>query len=207
MQQAVRFWDRIADRYAAKPIADEEAYEHKLSVTRRHLRPDMNMLELGCGTGGTAIRHAPCVRHVRAVDISPRMIEIAKGRAYDANVRNVSFEVAAVEDLDVADESVSVVLGMSLLHLLDDKEAAIARIHRMLKPGGVFVSSTACIGDGMRWLGLIAPMGRKLGIMPMVKIFTTGELVDAIEAGGFEIDYRWQPAPNKGVFIVARKPG
>ncbi len=207
MQQAVRFWDRIADRYAAKPIADEEAYEHKLSVTRRHLRPDMNMLELGCGTGGTAIRHAPCVRHVRAVDISPRMIEIAKGRAYDANVRNVSFEVAAVEDLDVADESVSVVLGMSLLHLLDDKEAAIARIHRMLKPGGVFVSSTACIGDSMRWLGLIAPLGRKLGIMPMVKIFTTGELVDAIEAGGFEIDYRWQPAPNKGVFIVARKPG
>jgi cyclopropane fatty-acyl-phospholipid synthase-like methyltransferase len=45
----------------------------------------MELLEFGCGTGGTAIIHAPHVKHIRAIDISPRMIEIAKSRAEAAS--------------------------------------------------------------------------------------------------------------------------
>ena len=41
----------------------------------------MEVLEFGCGTGGTAIIHAPYVKHIRAIDISGNMIAIAKGKA------------------------------------------------------------------------------------------------------------------------------
>ena len=78
MTTSTGFWDRIADRYSKQPIADQDAYQRKLDVTRTYFRPDMDVLELGCGTGGTAILHAPYVRHVRAVDISARMLEIAR---------------------------------------------------------------------------------------------------------------------------------
>lgn len=53
MTRSTRFWDRIAARYARKPVADEAAYQKKLAVTREYLRPDMEVLELGCGTGFT----------------------------------------------------------------------------------------------------------------------------------------------------------
>ena len=77
MDQSARFWDKIAERYSKRPIADEAAYQKKLQVTREYLRPDMEVLEFGCGTGSTAITHAPCVKHIHAIDISPKMIMLS----------------------------------------------------------------------------------------------------------------------------------
>jgi hypothetical protein len=76
----------------------------------------------------------------------------------------------------------------------------------MLKPGGVFVSSTACIGDTMKFFKYIGPIGRFLGLMPLVEVFTTEELVADLTDAGFEIDHQWQPGKGKAVFIVAVKP-
>jgi ubiquinone/menaquinone biosynthesis C-methylase UbiE len=207
MKTAATFWDRIAARYSKKPVPDEAVYQRKLEVTREYFRPDMQVLEFGCGTGSTAIAHAPFVRHILATDISDRMLEIARGKAADAAVDNVTFHQATLEELDEPDESFDVVLGLSILHLLEDKEAAIARVRRLLKPGGVFVSSTVCAGDTMRWIKLIIPVGRRLGLMPYVGVFTSDELVTAMGAAGFEIDHRWQPGRGKALFLVARKPG
>jgi ubiquinone/menaquinone biosynthesis C-methylase UbiE len=205
MQKSSRFWDRIAERYSRKPVADEASYQKKLEVTRSYFRPDMEVLEFGCGTGSTAITHAPYVGHIRAIDISSKMIEISREKAARANIENVVFEQSTIEEITVSDGSMDAVLGLSILHLLEDKEAAIAKVHRMLKPGGVFVTSTACIGDSMKFFKIVAPIGKLLGLMPLVRVFTTQGLVDSLGKAGFEIDYQWQPGKGKAVFIVAKK--
>lgn len=196
----------IAARYARTPVADELSYQKKLEVTRTYLRPDMEVLEIGCGTGSTAIVHAPFVKHVRAVDFSSNMIGIARSKAEAAGIGNISFEVATVDDLAVPDGSLDMVLALSLLHLLDDWEVVIARIYRMLKPGGIFVTSTTCLGDFFKVFKYIAPVGKALGLMPVVKVFTVRQLTGAMTAAGFRIDYQWQPSRKKAVFIVAKKP-
>ena len=207
MSQPSKFWDKIADRYAKRPVADEVTYQKKLEVTRSYLRPDMDVLEIGCGTGSTAIAHAPHVRHILATDLSSRMIEIARGKADAAGINNITFRQASVDELGVADETYDAVLALSLLHLLDDRDVAIARVHRMLKPGGIFVTSTACIGDTMKFFKVIAPIGNFFGLIPMVRVFTTKDLVDSLTRAGFHIDHQWQPGKGKSVFIVATKPG
>ena len=111
MTDTARFWDKIAVRYSKKPVSDEAAYQKKLAVTREHFGPETRVLEFGCGTGSTAILHAPHVQHILATDISPKMIEIAKEKARADNVENVSFEVASIETLDAPDASFDVVLG------------------------------------------------------------------------------------------------
>jgi len=205
MDRSTRFWDRIAKRYSRQPIGDEAAYQKKLQVTREYFEPHMEVLELGCGTGSTAITHAHYVKHIRAIDISSKMIAIAKGKADAANVNNVSFEQSTIDELSVPDQTLDVVLGLSILHLLENKEAVIAKVHQMLKPGGVFVSSTACIGDTMKFFKFIVPIGEFLGLIPLVKVFTTTELEDSLTDAGFEIGYQWQPGKGKAVFIVAKK--
>ncbi len=207
MAPSSKFWDKSAEKYSKQPVADEAAYQKKLEITRRYFQPDMTVLELGCGTGSTALAHAPYVKHIRATDISANMLAIAKDKAAAANVTNVSFEQATVEDIAVADGTADVVMAHSLLHLLEDKEAALAKIYRMLKPGGVFVSNTVCLGDKMWYFALIEPVGRLLGFMPMVKVFTANHLVERIGQAGFAIDHQWQPEKSIGVFIVAKKPG
>ena len=205
MNPSAKFWDKIARRYSKQPVADEAAYQEKLRVTRTYFRPDTEVLEFGCGTGSTAINHSPYVRHIRAIDISSNMIEIAQEKTDEGNVSNVTFEQSTIEGVSVPDASLDVVLGLSILHLLEDKEGAIAKVHRMLKPGGVFVTSTTCLGDSMNFFKLIAPVGKLIGLMPLLRVFTTGELLASLTDAGFEIDHQWQPGKGTAVFIVAKK--
>lgn len=205
MNQSTRFWDKIAERYSKRPIADEAAYQQKLQVTREYFQPDMEVLEFGCGTGSTAVTHAPYVKHIHAIDISSKMIKIAQGKADAEKVTNVTFEQSTIEEISVSGQTLDAVLGLSILHLLDNKEKVIAKVHRMLKPGGIFITSTACLGDTMQYIKLIAPIGKFLGLMPLVKVFTTKELEDNLTDAGFQIDYQWQPGKGKAVFIVAKK--
>lgn len=201
-----KFWDRMAAHYSQQPIADEAAYQEKLRITRGYLRPDMELLEFGCGTGGTAIAHAPFVRHIRAIDFSQAMLGIARDKARAAGIGNVAFEKADIGDLAVADGTYDMVLGLSILHLLPNRDAVLAKVHRMLKPGGLFVSSTTCIGDTMPLIKLVAPLGRALGLLPSLNVMTVAELTGALSAAGFVIEHQWQPGRDKAVFIVARNP-
>jgi len=202
-----RFWDRLAERYARQPIADEAAYQHKLRVTQGYLRPDMQLLEFGCGTGSTALIHAPHVAHIRAIDYSENMLAIAHGKARDAGIENVTFEQADIAGLDVPDDTYDMVLGLSILHLLHDKQAVIDKVARMLKPAGLFVSSTACLRDTMAVFKYLAPVGKALRLLPQLDVMTTAELRRSVEQGGFGIEQLWQPKRGAAVFIVARKPG
>ena len=95
MDRSVKFWNWIAQRYSKRPVADEASYQKKLGKTREYFQPDMQVLEVGCGTGSTAIARAPYVAHIRATDISPSMIEIARAKAEAAAVSNVDFEVSS----------------------------------------------------------------------------------------------------------------
>ena len=151
MADMSRFWDRHAKGYAKRPVADEAAYRQKLKVTQNYLKPDMEVLEFGCGTGTTALIQAPFVKHILATDISGGMLEIARAKAAAQGVGNVTFQQVSIEELDAPDASFDVVMGHSILHLLQDRKAAIAKVHRMLRPGGAFVTSTACPAPMTPW--------------------------------------------------------
>jgi len=68
------------------------------------------------------------------------------------------------------------------------------------------VTSTACLGDFMPVFRYLAPVGRRVGLLPLVRVFTADELVASMTRAGLDIVVRWQPAPNKALFVIARKP-
>lgn len=201
------FWDRIAEKYARDGIADEASYERKLEETRAYLTPESRVLEIGCGTGSTALRHAPHAGHILATDISGEMIAIARGKA--EGVENVEFRVARIEEIDVPDASVDMVMAHSVLHLVRDVEGTLDRAVRWLRPGGVLVTSTACLGGWRRLpIRLLIPVMRAVGKAPFVNAFSEDTLVRRVEAAGFRVERRWTPErPMAAMFLIARKPG
>jgi len=202
----VNFWNRVAKKYSKSPIADEEAYQQKLELTREYLTPETKLLEFGCGTGSTAILHAPLVAQIEAIDISVNMLEIAKHKATTEQINNIHFQEASINTFVAEDGSFDIIIGMSILHLLEDKEAALEKVYKMLKPGGIFISSTACLGDKMAFFKYIAPIGQLFKLMPIVKIFSIKQLKTSIANTGFEITYDWLPKKSLAVFIIAKKP-
>ena len=68
MPTDIAFWDKIAERYAARPIDNPDAYEATLERVRHWLHPDWHVLELGCGTGTTALKLAGSAAQITATD-------------------------------------------------------------------------------------------------------------------------------------------
>lgn len=202
-----QFWDRVADGYASKSIVNEAAYRHKLSVTQSYLSEHSSVLEVGCGTGSTALEHAQRVRQITATDVSGRMIEIAESKAERANATNLTFAQCTASDALDCMVDLDVVLALNLLHLLSDWRSVVQKSFRALKPGGVFVTSTLCLAEQHSWLIYVAPLGRRLGLMPKLVAFSREELKSALLLDGFNIEYEWQADKRNGLFLIARRPG
>ena len=211
MKQAAQFWDGVAAKYAKSPISDMDAYTYSLDRTRSYLTLDDRLLEVGCGTGSTALLLAENAGHITASDLSANMIRIAEGKARDQGVANVSFVTADVMDDALESEPYDVVMALNLLHLLRDLPATIGRIHGLLKPGGLFISKTICpFGKAMplkyRFLKLLVPVIQLVGKAPYVNFMTIETLEDAITAGGFKIiETGNYPASPPSRYVVARK--
>jgi len=203
MSMTAMFWNKVAKGYSKKPIDDEAGYQKKLQVTREYFRQDMEVLEFGCGTGSTAIAHAPYVKSILAIDVSSKMLEIAQGKAETKNIENVTFKRSSIDTLNMPNKTLDAVLGLSILHLLDNKEEVIVKVHKMLKPGGIFITNTVCIGNFMKFLKFILPVGKIFGLI--VKVFDSKELEDSLTEAGFKIDFQMQSNEGAVEFIIATK--
>jgi arsenite methyltransferase len=182
------FWNQLAEKYSRQPVANPEAFERKIEITKSRLRPEHIILDIGCGTGSLAIRLAPRAAHVHGLDVSSDMLRIANGKARAQAMSNVSFHVGPFDEsfTTIADESLDGICAYSILHLLEDRVAALQRIHRLLKPGGFFVSSTACLAESRIPYGALIAMMRWFGKAPrVVSLVTKRTIEDEIRAAGF----------------------
>ena len=209
MPSKAKFWDKIAEKYSKQPISNQKAYEIKLDLTREYFTPDSKVLEFGCGTGSTALLHAPYVKQIDAIDVSPEMIRIAREKLEPADIENVRFDVADMDGFQVQPGSYDAVLGLNILHLLDNRMAAMGRVYEALKPGGHFISSTMCLREKLlfRLMEPLFPLMHTLGQWPRVRRFTAGQLQKDIEEIGFKTVHYWQPGKGPVLFIVGQKPG
>ena len=207
MKKSDKFWDKFALRYAKSPVSDKVTYQRKLTETQAYLAPDKHILEFGCGTGTTAIYHAPYVQYVDALDISENMLNIAREKAQDAEVENVKFTRTTLTEFNADTASIDGGLGLNVSHVLPDRQVVLSEVARILKPGGIFVSSTACLGKSpLRFIKFIVPLGKYLGLMPDVFILTEEKLAYEIRKSGLAIKIQWHHGKGgTNVFIIARK--
>lgn len=204
-RRSIRFWNFIAKKYARDAIADEVSYQRKLSETRALFRDDMKLLEIGTGTGSTAIVHAPYVAHIDAIDVSHKMIAIARDKTTSAGIGNITYQCTAVEDFDAPDGSYDMVLALSVLHLVQDYKATLAKMHALLKPGGHLVTSTVCLADAMPAFKWVSIPGHTLGLLPFLTYLGRDTILSEMRAAGFTVETQWQPGPARALFAIARK--
>lgn len=210
MPPPAAFWDRIAEKYAAQPVADPAAFDRKIAITREHMTPDSVVLDIGCGTGSLALRLADAGREVHGLDVSPEMVRIARDKAERQGAANVRFHVGPFDESFTAFPAAHLdgLCAYSILHLVDDRHAALAQIYSLVKPGGFFISSTVCLGGAKRLLfGPLLGLMRLVGKAPPVVMFTAATLLEDIRAAGFPDAALVDVGAKGGIaFIVARKP-
>jgi ubiquinone/menaquinone biosynthesis C-methylase UbiE len=204
-----RFWDRVAQKYARAAIRDMPGYERTLARTAQLLRTTDAVLEIGCGTATTALRLAPMVRHILATDVSSEMIAIARQKATAAGCGNVELRAGDIASLQEPDGSFDTVLAFNILHLVRDRGAALERVRRLLKPGGLLITKTPCLSEMNLLIRLAVPLAQRFGKAPWVSFLSAPRLEAEIAAAGFTIIEQARHGSKRKdprIFIVARSP-
>lgn len=203
-----RFWDRMARKYATNTISDMPGYERSLEATRALLGASDHVLEIGCGTGTTALQHAPYVAQITGTDIAPEMIAIAGEKRDAAGLANAQFRAAPADALPFGDGAFDAAMGHNLYHLVDDVDGALVEAARVIRRDGLFITKTPCLGDmNIAMRTFVLPVMRRWFGIPVLQIFTVKDWQAAIERAGFRIetaafhDSKGRTRP----FIVARK--
>ena len=198
------FWNKMAESYSVKPVPDQKIYEEKLKLTRELFSPKMKVLEIGCGTGTTALIHAPYVEKITGSDFSSEMVKIANGKAASRQISNVNFKQESIDEMGYAENEFDVIMAHSILHLVKNKERALKKIFKSLKPGGYFVTTTGCIGGIFKIFKPLWYIGFRLGKLPFLGFFTKTDFARQVRECGFLIEREWSPTKTD-IFLIARK--
>ena len=115
------------------------------------------------------------------------MIAIGRERAQAEGKSNIEFMVATPEAAPWSDASFDAALAFNLLHLIEARQRVFSSVHRVLKPGGLFISKTPCLADANPVLRAVVPVMQFAGRAPYVAFFTADAIEREIIAAGFEI--------------------
>jgi ubiquinone/menaquinone biosynthesis C-methylase UbiE len=101
-------------------------------------QPTWTSLDIATGAGHVALALAPRLAHAVASDLTPQMLEVARGLARDRNILNMSFADVRAETLPFADATFDLVTCRIAPHHFDDVRKFVTESARVLRPGGLF---------------------------------------------------------------------
>jgi len=202
-----KFWNLIASKYAASPISDRTSYETKIQKIKSCLTKENSVLDIGCATGTQCGDIAGNVKQVTGIDISRKLLAIAEQRMAERKLNNIEFIQTTVFDERFQSGSLDVVMAFYVLHFYEDIDAVFKRIHDLLKPGGLFISETACLGEKNIIMAGVLRFAGKLGFLPLINLLTTQQLEQALDKTGFIIidKIKFSQHSDAGFTLFARK--
>lgn len=201
------FWNRRSQVYDDQVGGVyAQAYDKTVSRSLNYLRPEDQVLEFACGTGIVTLRLAPHVGRLWAIDISDEMAARAAAKVEAAGLSNARVTNTDLFDASLPQGTFDAVLAYNVLCYVEDLQGLLSRVRSLLKPGGVFLSATDCLGDGITREGLRKFWKSHTGSMPYVAFFSIKKLEREITRAGFAVLERenLHTAPPN-LFVAARR--
>lgn len=205
-----KMWNQLAKNWDTPGVSLGENDLKIIERTKKYLSASSFVLDYGCATGSIAIEIASMAKDVRGIDISANMIEIAKRKADERGIKNIAFTKATIFDESLKEGAFDIILSLSILHLVENPTQVVDRVNQLLKPGGVFISATPCLGEKV-FVSLLMNIPifvlSKMGLIPSIGFFSASSLTATITSAGFQIIEQEDLSvrPLRECFIVARK--
>lgn len=201
------FWDKRARMFDSQVLeVYKNAYKKTVKRSAAFLNQENTVLEIGCGTGIVTMQLADKVKKLTAIDISGKMLLQAEQKAREQKKKNITFHCGNLMEMNFPAESFDVVTAYNVLLYMENQEEVLDKIYEILKPGGLFISATDCLGRNFSKDAVKKFWKSKLHLMPYVTFDTPIGLMRRIQKHGFlvlEIVNLHKNPPN--MFIVGQK--
>lgn len=178
-KKAIEIYDAIAEDYSKTydtPTSDESLVFQNAILS--YLKPNYHIVDIGCGTGFSAGYFSKKGMIVDGIDLSSKMIEIAKKKR-----PNINFYVADMIEFKPPQKVDAVYAGYSMFHFgQSDFEKTLKNIKSYLKQEGIFA---LVMQEGEGEIEQIEPFLPEEKIY--IKLYTEKELTSLLNDHGFEI--------------------
>jgi SAM-dependent methyltransferase len=137
--RAASAYNAATDHFDDAPLAFWERYG-RLTIERLGLAEGAAVLDVGCGTGASALPAAQQVGptgSVIGIDVAERLLEIARRKAEDRLLDNVSFHRMDMRRTHYPDASFDAVVSVFSVFFVPDMVAQVRELWRMVRPDGV----------------------------------------------------------------------
>jgi len=207
MNNSEKFWDKVSNLFdrPEKKIDQASTSFKTIEATKKMLASNDVVLDFGCGPGTITNEIAESVKTIHAIDISSGMIAVAERKAAQRNIENIDFEQSNLFDEQYKKESFDVILAFNILHYIEDMPKVMLRINSLLKPEGLFISATACLGERKTFLSMMMFFLTKIGLVPKMIFFKISELENLLTNGNFVTVDSESLSRLPDCFIVAKK--
>lgn len=206
MNKAEKFWDKRAKGYVNQEKRSEPVYNRAVEKTKSYLKQSDLVLDYGCGPGLMTNQFTKHVKKILGIDISSKMIDVARRNAEEDSIKNIDYAQSTIFDEKLEDESFNVITAFNVLHLVEDERKTLKRINELLKPGGFFISETVCLAEKKSFLSILFNLISKMGIVPNLTNLKSSELENLIIECNFQIVETEKIQSNPLIhFIVAKK--
>lgn len=137
-------YNAASDHFDAAPLAFWDRYGQR-TIERLGLRRGAQVLDVCCGAGASALPAARAVGpegSVLAVDLADDLLELARAKARSAGIECVEFRNGDMTALDLPDAGFDAVVCVFGIFFVPDMEAQVARLWRLVRPGGQLAITT-----------------------------------------------------------------
>lgn len=189
-------WAETYDTHWMQRWLVDPLQRQAIDAARRYQPDALAVLDVGCGTGRLLRRVRDAFPAARLVGIDPAagMIDVARRKGGDA----IDFVVGDAESLDAPDYAFDLVFTTLSFHHWHDQREGLRQIHRVMRPGGVFVLSDLVL---QWWMEPFAVLARARD-----RMHTLAEFRGLLMGAGFTT-LRAIPIPrlSHGVYAMAAR--
>jgi ubiquinone/menaquinone biosynthesis C-methylase UbiE len=183
-------WEKIAANYD-KSSKFEEAYRLSIEKSKKVLKSDYKVLEIACGTGIISLGIADKVNSVVGVDISPKMIAIAKEKATKQSINNVHFHTGDGYSLQYENSIFDAILLFNVLHVVKEPNTVLTEAYRLLKTDGYLITATDCYSEPVPFLKkldvLVPKIMKQFGIINYLSYFRKKDIISLLRQNKYQI--------------------
>lgn len=142
--KAATTYNAAADHFDDGPLAFWDRYGRR-TIERLRLKPGSTILDVGCGSGASAIPAAKIVGpggRVIGVDLAERLLAMARAKAAAQKLENIEFRQADMETLGYPDASFDAVVCVFAIFFVPDMVKQVKELWRMVRHGGQLAITT-----------------------------------------------------------------
>ena len=201
-----KFWNKRAQKFDQEDKPDSPVRKERYARIRSYLNKNKTLLDYGCATGSLSLEFGNDVKEILGIDISAKMIELARIKAKDNNYQNLKFVQGEIHDDQFKSTRFDVIIAFYVIHLVQNPQKTLNHLAELINPEGFLIMEVPCLKQTNFIKRFFLKGFTKMAGLPYMHTFKSIDIDKMIKGTGLKVvENHFDDQKFPRYFIVAKK--